>query len=78
MEVIVVDNNSTDNTKSIARRYTDKVFDINDHFTPPLKVRGGAGGVMKPERSAQVNFGVTHAQGEYLYKIDADFGRSIA
>ncbi|MFC1700111.1 glycosyltransferase family 2 protein, partial [Patescibacteria group bacterium] len=26
VEIIVVDNNSTDNTKEIARKYTDKVF----------------------------------------------------
>jgi len=26
-----------------------------------------------PERSAQVNFGVRHAQGEFVYKVDSDF-----
>lgn len=26
-----------------------------------------------PERSAQVNFGVTQATGEYIYKVDSDF-----
>lgn len=26
-----------------------------------------------PERSAQVNFGVKHARGRYIYKVDADF-----
>lgn len=55
IEIIVVDNNSTDNTKEIARRYTKKIFN-----------RG-------PERSAQVNFGVTQAEGEFVYKIDSDF-----
>lgn len=28
VEIIVVDNNSTDNTKEIAKKYTDKVFNI--------------------------------------------------
>ena len=28
MEIIVVDNNSTDQTKGIARQYTDKVFNL--------------------------------------------------
>ncbi|MFZ2832206.1 MAG: polysaccharide pyruvyl transferase family protein [Minisyncoccia bacterium] len=55
IEIIVVDNNSTDNTKEIAKKYTDKVFNKG------------------PERSAQVNYGVTQALGEYVYKIDSDF-----
>jgi glycosyltransferase involved in cell wall biosynthesis len=55
IELIVVDNNSTDNTKEIARQYTKNVYN-----------RG-------PERSAQVNFGVKKAIGEYVYKVDSDF-----
>ncbi len=55
IEIIVVDNNSIDKTKKIARRYTTKIYN-----------RG-------PERSAQVNFGVSKARGEYVYKIDSDF-----
>ena len=55
IELIVVDRDSTDKTKEIARRHTSKVFN-----------RG-------PERSAQVNFGVTKATGEYVYKVDSDF-----
>ncbi len=55
VELIVVDNNSTDNTTEIARKFTDKVFNKG------------------PERSAQVNFGVTQASGEYVYKVDSDF-----
>jgi glycosyltransferase involved in cell wall biosynthesis len=55
IEIIVVDNNSTDNTKEIAKKYTDKVFN-----------RG-------PERSAQTNYGVSQAKGEYVYKVDSDF-----
>lgn len=54
VELIVVDNNSTDNTKRIARKYTDKVFNKG------------------PERSAQRNFGVREAKGQYVLIIDSD------
>jgi glycosyltransferase involved in cell wall biosynthesis len=55
IELIVVDNNSKDDTKTIAKRYTDKVYNKG------------------PERSAQVNYGVEMAEGEYVYKVDSDF-----
>lgn len=55
IELIIVDNYSTDATPEIAKRYTNKVF-----------TKG-------PERSAQVNYGVTQAKGEYVYKVDSDF-----
>lgn len=55
IELIVVDNNSTDDTKAIAKRYTSHVFNKG------------------PERSAQVNYGVEQAKGEYIYKVDSDF-----
>lgn len=55
IEIIVVDNYSTDDTRDIAAGYTSKVL-----------VKG-------PERSAQVNFGVCQAMGEYVYKVDSDF-----
>jgi glycosyltransferase involved in cell wall biosynthesis len=55
IELIVVDNYSTDDTKEIARRYTKGVYEWG------------------PERSAQVNFGVRQATGEYVYKVDSDF-----
>jgi len=55
IELIVVDNNSIDQTKKIAVKYTDKVFNKG------------------PERSAQVNFGVSQAKGLYVYKVDSDF-----
>lgn len=54
-EIIVVDNFSTDNTVTIAKKYTKKVFKKGN------------------ERSAQVNFGVKQARGEYVYKVDSDF-----
>lgn len=55
IELIVVDNNSKDSTKEIAKEFTDKVFNKG------------------PERSAQVNYGVEVATGEYVYKVDSDF-----
>ncbi|HUB93729.1 MAG TPA: glycosyltransferase family A protein [Verrucomicrobiae bacterium] len=54
LELLVIDNSSTDDTKEIARIYTDKVYN-----------RG-------PERSAQRNFGVAAANGEYVCMIDSD------
>lgn len=55
IELIVVDNNSSDDTKKIASDYTSKVFNKG------------------PERSAQVNYGVEQATGEFVYKVDSDF-----
>lgn len=54
IEIIVVDNASTDRTKELARRYTESVFDKG------------------PERSAQRNFGVRQAHGEYILYLDCD------
>jgi glycosyltransferase involved in cell wall biosynthesis len=55
IEIIVVDNFSTDATPEISKKYTKHFYQKG------------------PERSAQVNFGVTKANGEYIYKIDSDF-----
>lgn len=55
IELIVVDRDSTDETKAIAAEFTDSVYNYG------------------PERSAQVNYGVTQAAGEYVYKVDSDF-----
>jgi len=54
LELIVVDRDSTDGTKLIARYYTNKVFNCG------------------PERSAQRNFGVAQARGEFVVIIDSD------
>ena len=54
IELIVVDNNSRDKTKDIAKSFGARVFDKG------------------PERSAQRNFGVSHAKGDYLLFLDAD------
>lgn len=45
---------------------TDSTATIAKEYTSKVFSRG-------PERSAQVNFGVTKARGEYVYKVDSDF-----
>ncbi|MEO8911696.1 MAG: glycosyltransferase [Candidatus Saccharimonas sp.] len=54
IEIIVVDNFSTDSTPEIARDFTDIFFSEG------------------PERSAQRNFAVKKAKGEYVCIIDSD------
>lgn len=54
LEIIVVDNLSTDKTREIAKKYTQNIF-----------LKG-------PERSAQRNYGLNKAKGEYLLYLDAD------
>lgn len=54
IEIIVVDNRSSDKTVKIARTYTRQVFQKG------------------PERSAQRNYGLQRANGEYLMFLDAD------
>lgn len=55
IEIIVVDNHSTDKTKEISEKFGAKVYQKG------------------PERSAQVNYGVEKASGDFVYKIDSDF-----
>lgn len=54
IEIIVVDNFSTDDTFDIAQRYTQNAFQ------------------KWPERTAQKNYGIEKASGEYLCFIDSD------
>lgn len=63
-ELIVVDNNSTDNTKEIVKEFKKKFTLLNVQ----LFNRG-------PERSAQVNFGIQQAKGEYIYYTGGDLER---
>ncbi|OPJ63970.1 tetratricopeptide repeat-containing glycosyltransferase family 2 protein [Clostridium oryzae] len=55
-EIIIVDTGSTDNTKKIAEKYTDKIFDFKwiDDF------------------SAARNFAFSKATKDYIYSADAD------
>jgi hypothetical protein len=54
IELVVVDNFSTDATADIARQYTELVYSLG------------------PERSAQRNYAVDMATGEYVVIIDSD------
>lgn len=55
-EIVIIDTGSTDQTKEIARRYTDKIYDFpwQDDF------------------SAARNFSFTKATMDYIYVADAD------
>jgi len=59
IELIVVDNNSSDNTQEIAGRFTERVYNKG------------------PERSAQRNYAVSKATGEYVLIIDSDMELSL-
>jgi len=61
IEVIVVDNNSSDKTKEISESFSKGSAPLN------LKVFDKG-----PERSAQRNFGVEKSSGEYVMYLDAD------
>lgn len=54
IEIILVDNNSTDKTVDITKKYTKNIF-----------IKG-------PERSAQRNFGVSCAKGNFVLILDSD------
>lgn len=56
MEIIVVDTGSTDNTKDIVQRYTDKVFDFEwcDDF------------------AAAKNFAISKTSNDYIIMLDSD------
>lgn len=55
-EIIIVDTGSTDRTKEIAKRYTDKIFDFE----------------WIQDFSAARNFAFSQAKMEYIYTADAD------
>lgn len=61
IEIIIVDNSSTDRTREIINEFSEGLAPLN------LKVfnRG-------PERSAQKNFGVERSRGEWFIHLDAD------
>ena len=61
IEIVVVDNNSTDKTKEIARKYTKKVYNYPN-----------SPGDIKNFRGAQVNFGVKKSSGKIIFFPDAD------
>jgi glycosyltransferase involved in cell wall biosynthesis len=63
IEIIVIDNNSSDRTKEIASKYTNKVFDICE--------RGSSNDIIN-FRGAQLNYGVYLSSGEIIFFPDAD------
>lgn len=63
LELIVVDNGSVDQTREIARRYTDEVYNLFEE----TDLAG-----VKNFRGAQLNFGVGKASGEAIFYPDAD------
>ncbi len=62
-ELIVVDNNSTDKTVEIAKKYTNFVYELNS-IENISKV--------KNFRGAQINFGVSKSKGDIVFFPDAD------
>ena len=63
VEIIVVDNDSVDGTREVARKYTEKVFNLPDVW--------GSGKIKNP-RGAQLNFGVEKSRGEIVFFPDSD------
>jgi len=63
IEMIVVDNNSTDKTKGIAKKYTNRVYNFPD-LEKMKKISNF--------RGAQLNFGVKKSHGEIIFFPDAD------
>ena len=62
IEIIVVDSNSIDKTKKIAKKYTKKVYDI----------KGLNLSKIKNFRGAQINLGVKKSKGDFIFFPDAD------
>ena len=55
-EIIIVDNGSRDNTKRIAKQFTDKIFDLD----------------IEGDFSKLRNFSLDQAQGDWIFVMDAD------
>ncbi|MFH0876440.1 MAG: glycosyltransferase [archaeon] len=63
IEIIVVDNDSSDKTKKIAKKYTGKVYDLKSEVDLKNVVS---------YRGAQMNFGVSKCNGKLIFFPDAD------
>ena len=63
IELLLVDNHSSDKTREIARRYTNNIYNLTDF----IKLDN-----IKNHRGAQLNFGVKKASGEIIFFPDAD------
>lgn len=63
IELIVVDIESSDQTRAVARKYADKVYDL---------AKSTSLVAVKNFRGAQLNFGVSKATGSIIFYPDAD------
>lgn len=63
IEIIVVDNDSSDKTREIAGKYTNLIYDIKEESDLTA---------VKNFRGAQLNLGVEKSQGEIIFFPDAD------
>ena len=63
IELIVIDNDSSDRTREIAKDHTKKVFNLLDDAL----IKN-----IKNFRGAQLNYGVENAQGDVIFFPDAD------
>lgn len=63
IELILVDNDSSDKTRLIAKHYTNKIYNLKDEVN--LKS-------IKNFRGAQINFGVSISKGNLIFFPDAD------
>ena len=60
-EIIIVDTGSTDDTKRIASKYTDKVYDL------VWEEEDGLGNFARAR-----NYSIDQAKGDFIFWIDAD------
>jgi glycosyltransferase involved in cell wall biosynthesis len=67
IEIIVVDNNSTDKTKEIVENFKNVIPSEAERSNLNIKLFN-----LGPERSAQRNYGVKQSSGEYFIYLDAD------
>ena len=65
IEVIIVDDGSTDNTRSIIKEWNSKIVTENQFIIHYFKQQNKGG-------SAARNFGILKSQGEYIQFLDAD------
>ena len=63
IEIILVDNNSTDRTREIAGKYSEKIYLLGEHVDTSA---------VENFRGAQINFGAENSTGSIIFFPDAD------
>jgi glycosyltransferase involved in cell wall biosynthesis len=63
LEILVVDNNSSDNTRDIARQHSVRIYNLPEHMS--------LAGIIN-FRGAQLNLGAREAKGSIIFFPDAD------